>query len=304
MRKISQSLFTFIIIVIVSGGQQVSAQDSGILNRLQAVSEGGADFYNIDGVSITYEVIGQKFAKENIFRYYGQYIPNESALEQSDSCINLRNFVYERIDSICEGVETYTNYYFIDEPGRGIIVITYSSPGKNDKELERELNSLLLDRKIPESVFNKIIFNSFNFAGRKIELGTYAAKWTNVNCVQWPYNGEMNWSVHRNSADAALSIEMQCRITAERNSKQLGASVVSDEKVNVIFENVPVIARKVVYALERETADDGKTLEMIIYYVTAPVRNNWVSCVMSHWNNDAIEESGLPALLEKVMKLK
>lgn len=304
MRKISQSLFTFIIIVIVFGGQQVAAQDSDILKRLQAVSESGADFYNIDGVNITYEVIGQKFSMTSIFRYYGQYISNESVLEQSDSCINQRNFIYERVDSICEGVNIYTSYYFIDEPEKGIIVITYNSPGKNDKKLERELNSMLLSKKIPESVFNKIIFNSINFAGRKIELGTYSAKWTNVNCVQWPYHGEMIWSVHRNSADAALSIEMQRRITAERNSKQLGASVVSDEKVNVIFENVPVVARKVVYALEGETADDGKTLEMIIYYVTAPVRNNWVSCVMSHWNNDAIEESGLPALLEKVMKLK
>jgi len=39
------------------------------------------------------------------------------------------------------------------------------------------------------------------------------------------------------------------------------------------------------------------------YYVACEVRNNYVSCVMSFWNNDQINESGLPPLLEKVMQL-
>jgi hypothetical protein len=46
----------------------------------------------------------------------------------------------------------------------------------------------------------------------------------------------------------------------------------------------------------------GKTLT--IYFVAAPVRENNVSCVMSFWNNDQINSSGLSPLLEQVMKLK
>jgi hypothetical protein len=45
----------------------------------------------------------------------------------------------------------------------------------------------------------------------------------------------------------------------------------------------------------------GKTLT--IYFVAAPVRKNYVSCVMSFWNNDQINPSGLTPLLEQVMKL-
>lgn len=43
---------------------------------------------------------------------------------------------------------------------------------------------------------------------------------------------------------------------------------------------------------------------LTIYYVVSPVRGNFVSCVLNFWNNDQIGESGLPLLLEKVMKLK
>jgi hypothetical protein len=44
----------------------------------------------------------------------------------------------------------------------------------------------------------------------------------------------------------------------------------------------------------------GKTLT--IYYVAAPVRGNYVSCVLSFWNNDTITENGIAPLLEEVMK--
>ncbi|MDR2920851.1 MAG: hypothetical protein LBV72_16000 [Tannerella sp.] len=309
MKNRYKYFITLIVVAIFSfSNQYMVAQDRGILSRLQAVSNVDSDFYNVDGVKITYEVIKQRFTMRNILHHYGQFIPEGSALEHSDSTISQQNFVYERIDSICERVNIYTTYYFIEESAAGITVITYSSPGKDSKEIQQELNPLLLGKKIPESVFNKMIFNSINFAGRKIELGTYAAQWTNVNCVQWPYNGEMSWSIHRDQAGAALSVEMQRRITAENNSKEFSASLVSDEMVNVLFEGVPVVARKVVYKPEGEIAaklastSDGET--MVIYYVTAFVRNNWVSCMMSHWSNDAIGESGLPVLLEKVMTLR
>jgi hypothetical protein len=46
----------------------------------------------------------------------------------------------------------------------------------------------------------------------------------------------------------------------------------------------------------------GKTLT--IYFVASPAKENFVSCVMSFWNNDNINPGGLPPLLEEVMKLK
>ncbi|WP_255405149.1 hypothetical protein [Tenacibaculum sp. MAR_2010_89] len=43
---------------------------------------------------------------------------------------------------------------------------------------------------------------------------------------------------------------------------------------------------------------------MTFYYVSTKVRDNYVSCLLSFWNNDTITKNGLAPLLEEVMKLK
>ena len=44
--------------------------------------------------------------------------------------------------------------------------------------------------------------------------------------------------------------------------------------------------------------------KLTVYFVAAPIRGNFVSCVMSFWENDQINPGRLPPLLEQVMKLK
>lgn len=319
--NIRKKLFITVMIIILSGfWLQASAQESGILNRLQAINNGGTDFYNVDGVNVTHEVFRGEFTKANILRReYGHFIPGESALVQSDSSIAQRNYMYDRVNPVCEGVTYYTTYYFIEQPEGCITAIAYTSPGKNDKALQRELNQLILEKKIPASVFNRLVFNTINFAGRKIEL-SYSCQWANTNSVQWPYHGQMSWSVHRDREDAELSLDMQRRVSAYdmlnpgnagAENNEAPAVMISDEEIDVIFEGVPAKARKIVFRsgteLEEKIAHTRKsreTKDLTTYYVVAPVRGYWVSCVMSHWYNDIIEESGLPELLEKVMKLK
>ena len=75
----------------------------------------------------------------------------------------------------------------------------------------------------------------------------------------------------------------------------------------MIFEGAEVSARKMTYDFTGITSllltiEGGKRLN--IYFIVAPVRNNYVSCVMSFWDTDQINKSGLPPLLEKVMSLK
>ena len=323
MANIRTIFFTVLLLIPLWGvmgyATAQTVQENGVIGRLQAISNRGTDFYNVDGISVTQEVFQSKFSKANILKMYGQFIPGESSLEQSDLSIEQQNFVYERVDSLSEGIDIYTTYYFIEEPVGSITAITYSSPGKNDKKLQRELNPLILGKKVPASVFSPMVFNTIDFAGRRIEL-SYLCQWTKVNSVQWPYHGQINWSVHRDRADAELSVDMQRRISAHnflnpdvpsREYSETPNSILSDEMVDVIFEGTPIKARKVVFSLgtglEKILGPTGKgegTKELTIYYVTAPVRGNWVSCVMSHWNNDIIGESGLPELLEKIMKLK
>jgi hypothetical protein len=86
-----------------------------------------------------------------------------------------------------------------------------------------------------------------------------------------------------------------------------GGKIISEELVDVIFEGTEVKAKKVVYDFNGVTSllvgmSGGKTLT--IYFVASPAKQNYVSCVMSFWNNDSVNPSGLPPLLEAVMKLK
>ncbi|PIX14865.1 MAG: hypothetical protein COZ74_01790 [Flavobacteriaceae bacterium CG_4_8_14_3_um_filter_31_8] len=114
----------------------------------------------------------------------------------------------------------------------------------------------------------------------------------------------MNWSVHYSLEDAKESVENQLEMTKSCKS----GKILSEEIVDVEFENVPTKAKKVIYDFTGLTGalagmSGGKTLT--IYYVAEKVRENYMSCVMSFWNNDEINpETKLPPLLEKVMKLK
>lgn len=127
--------------------------------------------------------------------------------------------------------------------------------------------------------------------------------WKNVNTVQCPYNGEMNWSVHKNIKSAKISIENQFNLTKSKG----GVKVISEEQTAVVFEGTETTAKKVVFDFTGMKSllagmSGGKTLT--VYYVAEKVRNNYVSCVMSYWNNDNLTKDGLAPLLEKVMQLK
>lgn len=110
--------------------------------------------------------------------------------------------------------------------------------------------------------------------------------------------------IHKDFQDAKNSVENQFTLT--KSGK--GGKVISEEIIDIEFENVPNKAKKVVYDFTGTTSalagiSGGKTVT--IYYVAEEVRGNYISCVLSFWDNDQINpETKLPPLLEKVMKLK
>ena len=167
---------------------------------------------------------------------------------------------------------------------------------------ERKYVNRILNNEIPKEVYEPMNIQSIDFAGRKIELGN-SCNWTNINTVQCPYYGEMNWSVHKTNESAENSINNQFNVTKSNK----GGKVISEEEVDVIFEGTETKAKKVIYDFTGVKSllvgmSGGKTLT--IYYVACKVRENYVSCCMSFWNNDTLTESGLAPLLDKVMKLK
>ena len=276
--------------------------NDSLFSRLGAISNNGTNFYNVDGIEITSQEINTEFSKKNILKKYKKYSINKDDLTTADSSIRAQNFYISKSKDLAPNTLQQASYYFIEGRNRDIIAITFGAINKHDRVFERTFVQLILNDEIPKSLYEFMHGDSIYFAGRKIAFGRNCNR-RGVNNVQSTYYGQMDWSVHKTLDDATQRVNNQFNvIKAKKDGK-----IVSEESVDVIFEGAEVKAKKVIYGFRGVTSllvgiSGGKTLT--IYFVAAPVRHNYVSCVMSFWDSDLINASGLPPLLEQVMKLK
>ncbi|MDR2282142.1 MAG: hypothetical protein LBE37_02975 [Sphingobacterium sp.] len=278
------------------------SQESKIFERLQALENNGRIWYNIDGYTVINEVLNYDFDEKGIKKVLKKQSIKDGSREK-DEKIKLNNFHFLKTEKLAEGLFQKNSVYVIENENKKITLVSFAKNGEIDRETERELTNLILEDKIPEESFASSQAETINFGGRKIELSN-SCYWTFINTVQCPYLGEMNWSIHKDQQDAKNSIENQLALTKSRK----GAKVISEEFIDIEFENISTKAKKVI----AKPTGIGSALvgmsggkELIIYYVAEKVRGNYISCVLSHWNNDQINpETKLPPLLEKVMKLK
>lgn len=295
MRK----LFTIILLFTITLS---FAQKDSIFNRLQAINNNGLSFYNIDGYTITSQTLNYPFTEKGLKKAYRKYSIKKKVKKTKDEQLPYNIYYVNNDENITENLVQNNSYYFIENQEKRITIIQFSSINKRNKEFELTIVKPIIEKKIPKENFASMRIDSINFAGRKIKLGNNC-NWTNVNTVQCPYYGEMNWSVHKELQDAKNTVEQQFAITKSRKN----GKVISEEIVDIKFEGTETKAKKVIYDFTGVTSllvgmSGGKTLT--IYYVATEVRGNYVSCVLSFWNNDTITENGLAPLLEKVMKLK
>jgi hypothetical protein len=287
---------------VIVFGQNVQT-DNDLFFRLQAISNRDVDFFNIDGIEITSQEVNAEFTTKNISKKFRQLSVKAKELTDADSMLGYKNFyVFKSIEKP-QGIHNNMSYYFIESGENKIIGITFTAINKMDKEFERKFVELIKNKAIPKSLYTLPQIDSINFAGRKIYLGGGACRWMGVNNVQCPYYGQMDWSVHKDLNDAEQVVDNRF-ISIEKSGK---GKIISNTMEDVIFEGVETKARKVVFDFTGIRSvllslEGGKTLT--IYFIACPVRNNYVSCVMSFWNNDQINPSGLPPLLEEVMQLK
>lgn len=276
-------------------------ESNDYVKRLKAIKNETIIVYNIDGVDFSSRVVGAKFSEKDLRKLYREYSIKEKDII-TDESLNFNNFFTSKKENIGENINQINSHYFVENKDKTVSVFWFGYFGELDKNFERKYINRILNDEIPESVFEQATIDIIDFAGRKIELGS-SCYWTNINTVQCPYYGEMNWSVHKTLETARNSINNQFYVTKSKK----GGKVISEEEIDVIFEGTETKAKKVVYDLKGIPSllvgvSGGKTL--IIYYVAAKVRGNYVSCCMSFWNNDVRTESGLSPLLEKVMQLK
>lgn len=295
-----KTIFSLIISLITT--VSFSQENDDFAKRLKAIHNKTIVFYNVDGVEFSSQTSSNAFSEKGLKKLYRKYEINDSAIKAKDETLKENNVCVTKSENVAENIDQISSYYFIENANKTITVIWFGYFGKVNKEFERKYVNRILNDEIPKEVFEPMKIESIDFAGRKLELGN-SCYWTNINTVQCPYYGEMNWSVHKTYESAKKAIDNQFAVT--KNKK--GGKVISEEEVAVLFEGTETKAKKVIYDFTGVKSllagmSGGKTLT--IYYVASEVRGNYVSCCMSFWNNDTITENGLAPLLEKVMQLK
>lgn len=296
MKSIFYSVITLISTISFSQDNDDFAQ------RLKAINNQTIIFYNVDGVDFSSQTFNNEFSEKGLKKLYRKYSIKESDLKTKDETLDYNNLFITKSENVAENLNQISSYYFVENKNKTVSVFWFGYYGKQKQEFERKYVNLILNDKIPKEVFEPMTIESIDFAGRKIELGN-SCSWTNINTVQCPYYGEMNWSVHKTIVSAKNSIDNQFNVTKSKK----GGKVLSEEDIDVIFEGTETKAKKVIYDFTGAKSllagmSGGKTLT--IYYVASKVREHYVSCCMSFWNNDTITENGLAPLLEKVMQLK
>lgn len=280
-----------------------NAQDTdSLFNRLEAMTLNGYDFFSIEGATVTYVPMEGDFTPKGIAKTYKVLKLKATDITNSDSLLGRKNYVANEIFHNDIGYSTYKDHYFLQSGAHRLISMTFTSDHKLDPGLERQIVELAVSRKIPRELYQPELRNGFNFAGRRVKMDV-DCRWTQPNSLQCPYNGQMNWSSYKNLETAQASIEKQF------NHISLGkmGKVISDEQIDVIFEQQNVKARKLTFdvtGVRSAIVGMAGAKTLTIYMMIGNIRGKYVACVISHWNNDNLNEDGLPALAAEVMRFK
>jgi hypothetical protein len=297
MKKIITALVLLLLLRHAAIGQ-----DSALFSRLRAMSDNATNFYNVDGYQITSEHFKDAFSTGSIIKHYRRYTIREEDLQAKDDSLPMNNFCVFRTDNKAPGVTEYVSYYFVEYPDKSLTGVTFACVNKTDRPFERHFVQLVYDTMISKTLFTPTPTRTVNFPGQEFPFGN-SCRWMGVNNLQCSPHGQMNWSIHKELADARRNVDAQMAV----NKTMKGIKVIADTVEEVVFEGQQITAKKVTYDFTGVRSvlvaiGGGKTLT--VYYVAAMVGNDAVSCVMSFWNNDHLGPDGLPGLLEEVMTPK
>lgn len=293
-----KQVVTFLFLCISS---IIYSQDDNYFDRLQAVINSNTIFYNVDGIDISSKSFNSKFNEKDLKKVLRTYKIKKNDSKSKDSQLAVDNYVYDKSEVLTDNLKSNVIYYVLDNNTK-VTIISFAYTKERDLVFERQFVNDFLKDNIPSEKFVSATVDSVEFAGRKIKLGGNC-RWMNVRNMQCPYYGQMNWSIHKTIESAKQSVEEQFLVTKHKK----GGKVISEKSITIIFEGKETIAKTAIYDVTGVNSllagmSGAKTLT--IYYVAEEIRGRFVSCVLSFWNNDAINESGLPALLEEVMSLK
>lgn len=268
------------------------------ISRLQGIKQGKIDFFELEGYQIYVRTINKQFNKKGIKKARRKLKIKKSLVGYKSNEFQSNNLIVNQSEKLNEKLENFQTWYLHEKNPNQILCFGFNSVNKKDTVLEHQFIKAYMANIIPKYVFTPTQIDSIDFAGRKIALGNNCY-WMGVHNVQCPYYGQMNWSLHRTFQDAEICTNSQYISTEQ---KRMG-EILESKELDVIFEGVTTKAKRVIYKIKLPKLVMGGSNTLVIYYVTAKIRGNYINCILSHYTN-AVSNGSLPPLLRKVMELK
>jgi len=190
------------------------------------------------------------------------------------------------------GIKANQICYIVEDKKDKLSVIYLYTYNQRNTVLEEDIVKAYLTDGLNQYIQNWDTEN-ISFISRKVELGN-ACKWMsphNIHCK----GGQLSWSEFPSFLEANLDINN--RINANAVNKDI--TVLMEEDIDIIFEDIPSLAHRVVY---RHKSKNGYSNPLIVYYIVQEVRGQYVSCVLSNYGYNR-NDYELSPLLQQFMNI-
>lgn len=291
-----QKIILLTLLLTISFG---AYSQKDILSQMHGLEYNGNLIFNVSGHQIMVMQDNSMLTETGIKNLKKTYkIKNVDAEYKDTKLSNKNNLVIENTvpNEKNTAMKTYQVFYFLGGDYKDVTTIFFQSLTPIDSSIRKAFMDAYFANKLAKYYTNDWNAEQIDFVGRKIELGD-ACKWVAPNNVQCDALGEMSWSEFDNMEDA----ENQTALAIQTISPH---KLIKKERASIIFEGQSLPATRVVYKSGGpKLLSGGAPDKMAVYYVTAKVRDKYISCVLSYYVYDT-NDYNLAPLLQEVMSLK
>jgi hypothetical protein len=282
-----------VLVFVIVLSHQLIGQDKNRFKNIQGIIQEDAAFFEAEGYDIFIQHVDHGLDEKGIAAIRKMYSLEKGELG-FDSATNLT--LLTEIQQT-NGVPMHTVYYLRLNRENRSTVIGFTIAKTRDIGLEREFVKTYLAKSIPDFVFSPLAIDSIDFAGRTLRLGP-TCEWQRPHNVQCPDRGQMNWAIFDNREKAEAYRDTRAALTKNKDL----VNVKEEKWIRLKFEGQETKALRTKIRIQiPELIKTGSNI-LIIYYVTAFVRGKYVTCILSHYSDDA-GKNKLPLLLSEVLEL-
>ncbi|MBF0574797.1 hypothetical protein [Dysgonomonas sp. GY617] len=292
MTKIQICLLLFLIPLM-------GYSQKNILSDMQGLSLNGDMIFELDGYIMTIQKEKAAFNEKGFQKIKKKYHLNDIEREYSDKNVKWENWVIEANTTV-KGVPEAKGFqlcYLLPETDNRMMVVLLQSANGRDSLVEKAFMNAVFSRQLSQYTMDSWVAEKIDFAGREIMLGD-VCQWVsphNVHCASF---GQMGWSIFKTEKEAELNTLIQ--IANNNNSGRY--KIMHEEELNVIFEGIPTLAKRITYKINTSKLMSGGRNVLAVYYITQKVRGKYLSCVLTHYV-EVKDNYSLPILLKEVMSI-